>query len=351
MIGPDRVTLADVAALAKVSVTTASYVLNGRAEQMRISAEATERVRAAAVELSYRPNRVARNLRTATTSTIGVISDHVASGAYASRMLTGAATAARGSDRLLMIGESEGDRLVEATLIEEMLDRQVDGIVYATRTHSRVAVPASLQNHPLVLLNCVDTEGVHPAVVPDEVAGGRLAATTLIEAGLGAHIHVIGEDPAPNAIAGPLRLQGLQSRLAEAGHSLAGIVRCAWDVLPAHAAVSTWLADGARPSALVCLNDRIAMGTYQALAERGLEIPVDVSVISFDGSELATWLRPELTSVALPFAELGARAVEILIQADLATAGVTRVPMPLRAGASVGPPGRYEADGREPCST
>jgi LacI family transcriptional regulator len=345
MSGHDRVTLADVAALAKVSVTTASYVLNGRAEQMRISAGATERVRAAAVELSYRPNRVARNLRTATTSTIGVISDHVASGAYASGMLTGAATAARGSDRLLMIGESEGDRLVEATLIEEMLDRQVDGIVYATRTHSRVAIPAILQNHPVVLLNCVDTEGLYPAVVPDEVAGGRLAGATLIEAGLGAHVHVIGEDATPNAIAGPLRIQGLRSRLAEAGHNLAGVVPCAWDVRPAHAAINAWLDQGARPSALVCLNDRVAMGVYQALTERGLEIPVDVSVVSFDGSELATWLQPELTSVALPFVELGARAVEILVQADLSTAGVTRVPMPLLAGASVSPPPRFEADG------
>jgi LacI family transcriptional regulator len=313
---------------------------------MRISAKAGERVRAAAAELSYRPNRVARNLRTATTSTIGVISDHVASGAYASRMLTGAAAAARSSDRLLMIGESEGDRVVEATLIEEMLDRQVDGIIYATRTHSRVAVPASLQKSPLVLLNCVDTDGVHPAVVPDEVAGGRLAGTTLIEAGLGAHVHVVGEDPTAYAIAGTLRLQGLRSRLAEDGHRIAGVIPCAWHVRPAHAAVSAWLAEGARPSALVCLNDRIAMGVYQALTESGLKIPDDVSVVSFDGSELATWLRPGLTSVSLPFTELGARAVEILLQADPATVGVTRVPMTLLAGASVAPPRRRDADGR-----
>ena len=67
-------------------------------------------------------------------------------------------------------------------------------------------------------------------------------------------------------------------------------------------------------SALVCLNDRIAMGAYQALADRGLRVPDDVAVVSFDGSDLAGWLRPSVTSVSLPFAELGAVAVDALMR-------------------------------------
>ncbi len=78
---------------------------------------------------------------------------------------------------------------------------------------------------------------------------------------------------------------------------------------------------------MVCLNDRVAMGTYQALATNGLDVPRDVAVVSFDGSELATWLRPAVTSVALPFAELGERAVQVLLDPRPSAGEVVRVPM------------------------
>ena len=127
---------------------------------MRISQDAAERVQTAAAELEYRPNRNARSLRTATTATIGVISDHVASGSYASRMLTGAFTAARDSNHLLVIGETEGDPDVERRLIGEMLDRQVDGVLCTRRwPPPAVAVPPLLADQRLVMLNCLDVGG------------------------------------------------------------------------------------------------------------------------------------------------------------------------------------------------
>ena len=332
------VTLTDVARRAGVSRTTASYILNGRAAQMRIAASTVTRVRRAVDDLGYRPNRSAQNLRTSTTKTIGVLSDHVASGHYASHLLTGASAAARLSDHLLVIGESEGDPELEALLIEEMLDRQVDGIVYVRMVTSRVAVPASLRDHRVVLLNCVDEADAFPALLPDEHQGGRSAADVLVRAGVASAVHVVGEDPARHSLAGPLRLAGIRERLAEAGTALAGVVACPWGVRESHDAVHHWLMSGVRPSALVCLNDRVAMGAYQALATHGLDVPGEVSVVSFDGSELATWLRPAVTSVELPFAALGARAVEALTGGERPAAGTVRVAMPLLAGHSVRPP-------------
>jgi LacI family transcriptional regulator len=85
---------------------------------------------------------------------------------------------------------------------------------------------------------------------------------------------------------------------------------------------------------LICLNDRIAMGAYQALAAHGLRVPDDVSVVSFDGSELAGWLRPEVTSVALPHSGLGALAVHTLMAKEPAS-GVIRLPMTVSRGGSV----------------
>jgi LacI family transcriptional regulator len=327
-----RATLADVAARAGVSVTTASYILNRQAQEMRISARAVERVKAAAADLEYRPNRSAQNLRSSSTMTVGLISDHVASGAFASRMVSGVASAARAADHLLVIGESEGDAETEALLVEEMLDRQVDGIIYATLTTSTVTVTAALRNQRVVLLNCEDVEAGLPAVLPDELAGGRTAATALLEAGHREGIWLVGEEPDPHVIAARLRPAGIETALHQAGTSLAGHIACDWAVVPAYRAVSSALDSGAEPRALICLNDRAAMGAYDALREHGLRVPEDVAVVSFDGSDLAGWLRPALTTVRIPFKELGARAFERLMSG---WNGVDLLPMPLVEGGSV----------------
>jgi LacI family transcriptional regulator len=329
-----RATLTDVARLAGVSGTTVSYILNDRAEEMRISADTQKRVRAAAAQLGYRPNRSARSLRTRTTKTIGVITDYVAGGMFASRLLSGANAAARRLDHVIVIGESEGDPAVERLLVDEMLERQMDGLIYVTRT--TLALDSSLlPDSQVVLLNCVDEDHARPAVLPDEHAGGRSAASAILASGLSGEVYVVGEDPTPNAIAGPLRLAGIRERLSESGVTLSGVVSCDWAVEPAYDAIGRWLDAGHRPRGLICLNDRVAMGVYQALGERGLVVPDDVAVVSFDGSELASWLRPHVTSVELPFAAMGDLAVRLLLAPEAAGPSPHLVPMPVIDGQSV----------------
>ena len=314
-----RATLTDVARLAGVSVTTASYILNGRTVQMRISDDTAAKVRLAMEQLEYRPNRSAQNLRRSRTQTIGVISDFVASGAFATQMLTGASAAARALDHLLVIGETLGDPAVEELLIRELVDRQVDGIVYLTVAASLVTVPEPLREGPTVLLNCCDEEHDLAAVLPDDEAGGRAAAAHLLAAGVGGSVWSLATTSGPRSTAGRDRLRGLTCALEEAGVPLAGVVTCDWDVAPARDVVHAL--DGRPPPRGAGLNDRIAMGTYQALAELSLDIPRDVSVISFDGSDLASWLRPRLTSLALPFLDMGTLAVERLLAPDRPDAG------------------------------
>lgn len=329
-------TLSDVARRAGVSATTASYILNGRSAQMRISSATQDRVLKAAADLHYRPNPSARSLRTSTTRTVGVISDLVAGGSFASQMLTGASAAARMLAHLIVIGESQGDPQLEALLVEEMLDRHVDGIIYATMVTAEVSVPQSLRQQRVVLLNCVDRATHLPAVLPDEYEGGRTAVAELLAGDVPGEIHVVGELAGDtSSLAGPLRRDGITDALRKAGRELAGVVACPWEVEAAFDAVDAFLNDGGHPSGLVCLNDRVALGTFQALAEHGLAVPGDVSVVSFDGSELAGWLRPRLTSVAIPYADLGARAVEMLLDKKQRGPSVVRVPMPVARGRSV----------------
>jgi LacI family transcriptional regulator len=335
-MAPDRVTLLDVARRARVSRTTASFVMTGRRD-MRISAEAEERVRRAARELNYRPNLMARSLRTKLTSTIGVVSDTIASEPFAGEVVRGAISTALNHQHLLFIGETEGDAQLERRVVQDMLDRGVDGFLYAAMYTREARRPAALRSHPVVMLNCVPTDRKTPAVIPDERTAGRAAAQMLLDAGHTDDIWVIGE-PAPHIIAGRERMSGIKEALSAQGRSLAGNVECFWWPEPAHAAVRGFLAERPTCTAVICMNDRVALGAYQAIQESGQRIPDDISVVSFDNSDLAAWLRPQLTSLALPHFEMGRRAVELLLTDDR-TGQVERIPMPLCSRESVGPPG------------
>lgn len=328
----ERVTLMDVAQRAGVSRTTASFVMTGRRD-MRISSDAEQRVLQAARELDYRPNLLARSLRTNLSQTIGLISDVVASEPFAGQLIRSSMTTALLHDHLLFVGESAGDAQHEEQLIRSMLDRGVGGFVYASLHTREVTLSPLLRAQSVVLLNCVASGGV-TAVVPDEDRAGRTAAGALLDAGHTDSIHLVGETP-DHVWAGVERRRGITAALAAAGHRLAGELAVRWWPEAAYAAVRDLLASGVRPTALICLNDRVAFGAYQALTEFGLEIPGDVSVVSFDGSDLAGWLRPHLTSMAIPHLELGRTATELLLAKDLES-GVHAIDMPVSPGRSIG---------------
>ncbi len=335
---PQRATLLQVAQRAGVSRSTASFVLAGRHLDMRISEDARQRVLRAAQELDYRPNLMARSLRTKVTKTIALVSDTLASDPYAGRAIHGSLAAAVAHGHLLFIGETEGDPVIEEKLISDFLDRQVDAFVYASMFTRYVRIPKQLKGRSVVLLNCL-TRGARPGqhqIIPDELAAGWSAATTLLEAGHHDGIHLVGS-AGQHVLAGRERLAGIREGLAASGAKLSGTIECDWWPDSAYEAVKRALADGLTPKALICLNDRVALGAYQALREAGRTIPGDVSVLSFDDSDLAAWLRPQLTSISLPHYQLGWQAVEKLLGPPSEPA-VHRLPMQVRRRDSVAEP-------------
>lgn len=347
-MSPRRVTLADVAKAAGVSPTSASLVLSGRGREMRISLEVQQRVMKAADELQYRPNAVSVGLRTGTTRTIGFVSDTVATSRLAGDMIKGALEAARDRGVMLFIGETEGDPELERRLLHTMHDRQVDGIVLASMYTRTIKVPKEMTAAPAVLLNALPRQpSPLPSILPDEIEAGRTAARVLLEAGHRAGIHLIGAGPRsrdvpPGTLAGVERLAGIREVLGEAGVKIASGRVCA-DWQPEYGLDATRdLLERDRPRALICFNDRIAFGAYQALGERGLRVPDDVSVVSFDDHPLASWMSPKLTTVALPHYELGRKAVDVLFDeigdhrdGAVRETVVHRVPMPVRERESV----------------
>jgi LacI family transcriptional regulator len=339
------VTLTEVAGRAGVSPSTASHILNGQSARMRIATDTQERVRRVADELGYRANRSARSLRTRRTATIGLVCDFVSGGPYSGRMLRGASAAARDLGHLLLIGESEGDPDVEIGLVEEMVARQVDGILYTTVDTSEVRLPLTLHQHRVVLLNCVDPTVSVPAVLPDDEDAGRAVARLLASGPRTAGgVVLVGAVGPAGARRGPAasyattrRLRALTASLRAAGLRVTGSLPCDEDVAAAEHAVAVRLNrshPGRRPAALVCSDDRVAVGAHRAVQAVGLEVPGDVMLVVLEGSVLSESLRLATPHVVTPYAEMGALAVRRLLEdaPGRPAPGVMTVPTSLRTG-------------------
>jgi LacI family transcriptional regulator len=337
--GRGRVTLRDVAEKAGVSVTTASFVLSGRHE-MRISAATEERVFQAARTLDYRRRLVSGAALPAGAPAIGLISDVVASDAFAGEMLRGAIAAANDRGHVVLIADSEGVDEIEDSAVRALLSRGVTTFVYATLGTIEYRVPDRLRDQSLVLMNNVDPSLAVPAVLPDDHEAGRRAAQALTDAGHTTGIWVVGR-AAPDAFAARKRLDGIRAALRARGLRPAGHLKCGWWPDESRQAVARKLRDGwwesDRPTAVIAMNDRAAMGVYQAVTAAGLRVPEDLSVISFDNSDLARWLHPALSSMDLPYFAIGQRAVELLLAGD-APPEVHKLEMELRARDSVAAP-------------
>lgn len=325
----------DVADRAGVSRSTASFVINDR-QEMRISGETQERVRRAARELDYRPNFAARALATRMTRTIAFLSNEVATDGYAGELITGALLQAIEAEHLLFVGEFVGDPSLRTQLISDLLDRQVDGFVYASTFTRTIDVPDALLQRRAVLVNCVDDRMRTACVIPDDRTAGVTAATHLLDLGHRRDVHLVGETPT-HLLAATERLAAVVGTLEDAGVALAGQIDTKWWPESAYEGVATAMASNHPPRALICMNDRVALGAYQAIKEAGADIPGDVSVIGFDDSHIASWLRPQLTSIAIPHRALGRRAVELLVSGNVELE-THRLPMRLRPRASTAPP-------------
>ncbi|MDT0163951.1 LacI family DNA-binding transcriptional regulator [Actinotalea sp. AC32] len=335
-----RVTIKQVAAEAGVSITTVSHVLND-VPGVRAHPATRERVKEAAARLGYVPNRLAQSLRTQRSNTIGLIGDEIATTPFAGKLILGAQDVALEKEAVVLVVSTGYQRDVENREIEELLRRQVDGILYASMFHRRVELPPQLASVPTVLVNAQCTTPGVPWVVPDEVAGGRDAAEVLLAAGHRRLGFINNIDDIP-AAAG--RLEGFIGRLAEDGVAADDVAVVAAETDPpgGYAAAMDLLGRDRRPTAIFCFNDRLAMGAYRAAAELGLRIPEDLSVVGFDNQEyVADGIHPGLTTIELPHFDMGVWAAEQLfnqIDGGSGDAPSERLRGPVVHRGSVAPP-------------
>ena len=339
-----RTTMADVAAHLGVSVATVSMALSDRPDS-RIPEETKERVRTAAAELGYAPNAAARSLRTGRSRSIGFISDEVMITRFASAMIRGVLDVAdeRGHAVLMAETDRRPDRLVRA--VDALSAQRIDGLVLGLMHARRITVPELGDLPPHVLVN--GTAQGWPCILPNEFAAGTAAANHLIERGH-RRIALIGRsrvhlEPAASATIAR-RMAGIDARMAASGLTMTTEFEGSeWEPDLGYAGANEIL-DSSDVTAVIAANDRVAFGVYGAAQDRGVSIPGDLSVISFDDEPLASYLRPQVTTLRLPYKEMGEVATTMVLDRVGDVSGrvsggplpaETLVPMPLVARGSV----------------
>jgi LacI family transcriptional regulator len=306
--GPRRPTIRAVADRAGVSQTTVSFVINDK-PGAAISEATRQRVWQAVEELGYRPNHAARSLSTRRSGLIGFLSDGMAGGG---EYMLGAQSVTWAQGRMLLVVETEADETRERGAIEELLSRQVEGMLIGSAILRPWRPPAVLDETPTALVNCYDPDGRFPAVIPDEFAGGHAAVSHLIAAG---HRRI-------GLICGPMdresrirRCEGCLAAMREAGLPTSPEMQVLVSCTPQGGRVgASRLLDLPKPpTALLCASDWVALGAYQELARRGLSVPDDIAVVGYGDQEFAARLDPPLTTLALPHRAIGQQAAALLM--------------------------------------
>jgi len=309
--GPSRaLVMSDVAARAGVSHQTVSRVINGHPN---VAPQTRERVERAIRELGYRPNTAARALVTGSTRTIGFVTVNINQYGPAQTLvgLERAARAAGYSLSVTVLDEATADAMRDA--VDRFVAQSVDAVL-ALATYDDAVEALHAVDTPLPLVT-VQSGGAleEPAVGVDQVAGARLATRHLLDLGHRTVHHVTG--PADSQESRD-RVEGWRAELIAAGAAVPVCVHGDWTPSSGYEAGRRLAArrrEGEEVTAVFLANDQMAMGLLAAFHEEELEAPRDVSVVGFDDLPEAPYLTPPLTTVRQDFAELGHRAVELVL--------------------------------------
>jgi LacI family transcriptional regulator len=303
-MSPTRVaTIRDVAALAGVSVGTASKALNGRGS---LKADTVERVRRAAEQLDFQPNPAARSLHAGRTFTVGMITTDTI-GRFSIPLLIGAEDTLGAGQMSVLLCDARDDAIRERHHLKVLLGRRVDGIVVTgRRAGTRPSLGTDL-GVPVVYAFLASADERDCSVVPDEAAGARLVSR---------HLHALGRRRVA-VITGPEHHHSARVRAAGAGAELvAPPLYGSWSEAWGRQGIGMLLAQGLDVDAVICGSDQIARGAADALREAGRRVPGDVALTGFDDWDVMTLAsRPPLTSVDMDLEGLGRAAAGLLLDA------------------------------------
>lgn len=302
-----RITRADVARVAGTSVAVVSYVINNGPRPV---AEATRlRVLAAIEQTGYRPNDIARALASGATHTYGLVVPDISNPFFAT-LARALQQEAFNHGRVLLLGDAGDDRQREYQLINHLLRRQVDGLLYISVDRHPWFEPIRASGTPCVMIDTVASQAGICTIRVDERDAACQATRHLLQHGY----RDIG------IVSGPLTMLNAQDRLNGWRDAL-----LATDITPNDAWIfeapytrqggyqaTLAMLQGPRPRALFTANEQQALGCLSALAEHRLQVPADLAIICFNGTQQSAFSIPPLSAVEQPINAMAKRAIALL---------------------------------------
>jgi len=302
-----KVTIYDVAKKAEVSIATVSKVINNRG---KISSVTKEKVLQVMAELNYQPSAVASALTGKRTHTIGLLIPDI-SNPFFSSIARSIEDRAHQLGLSIIMCSTDYNHEKESKYIELLLRKQVDGLILSSGFSNdellqkliseKIPIAMIAQHTPSISLNMVSI---------DDYKGGYLATDHLLSLGHYS-IGLIGE----KVLSSNLRLYGYRDALLANGLEVNDeyIIRTDASVANGRLAATALINSANPPTAIFAVNDLLAVGAVQVILEKGLKIPDDISIVSFDNTILSKTTVPALTSIAQPVEEMGVKIVDILI--------------------------------------
>jgi LacI family transcriptional regulator len=308
----------DIARLAGVSQSTVSRVMN---HDPRISEATQTRVEQAMSRLGYRPNAAARTLITGRSNLMGLVVSNITNPFYPELIEAIAAAAAEHDYTVVLCNTQESEDL-QLSMLDLLIEHQVDGAILTSplRDSALEIGRRGLDRVPLVTVNRRMRGQQLDSVHLDNVRAGRLVAEHLWDLG---HRRIAFIGGLRSASTNGERLSGVRTALRRLGMPLPRdyVVNGEFTWRHGYAAANTLLTQPNRPTALICADDLLALGVMDAAVDLGLEIPRDVAVVGFDDISVAALRQVALTTVRQPVAEMGRRAVDLLMARITGTAG------------------------------
>ncbi len=305
----DRVNLADVAKAAGVHVSTASRALNPATRSV-VSDATVAKVVEAAEQLGYRPNPLARGLRTDRTFTVGIVVPDLENPLFPP-LVRGAEAALGAEGYALLVGNTDNDREHTEAVVSALVDQLVDGLILATAELGDSLLPAlRAEGVSVVLVNRESDDPSIPAVVGDDFAGIGLAVDHLVGQGHRAIGHVAGPGRLSTGVG---RAEAFRSHMGRHGLE-APVEEAAWFRMePGLEAATALLERHPELSAVVAANDLLALGAYRAAIDAGRRVGAELSVTGYNDMPFVDLMQPPLTTVRVPYREMGALAAKTLV--------------------------------------
>ncbi|MFY0685701.1 MAG: LacI family DNA-binding transcriptional regulator [Cyclobacteriaceae bacterium] len=307
---PVGITLKELAEKIGVSRTTVSRVMSGNAIKYRISESTINKVRKAADKYRLVPNQVAKNLRRQKTDTIGLMIPDVSNPFFAN-LAKGVEDALRMKGKMILLCNTNENTAQESELLSMIVGRQIDGLLVAPvgldGSHFK-----SLSDKPIVFIDRYFDDLDIPYVATHNVEGGYQATRYLVERG---HQHIACIQGLVSTVSSRDRVLGVKKALHEFGKKADSVILGdGFTIENGIQAMNQLLDSPIRPTAVFAMSNQIAIGAMDVIKSRGLQIPKDVSLISFDEQPYFKLTSPPVTTIQQPIELLAKTAVKMLME-------------------------------------